>query len=73
METKERDQHEIITDARNAIDTGRPVTAIELASMIRCGRSTVYYMLKAGQIPAVSIGKTGVRFDYQAVLKALGR
>ena len=48
-------------------------TAAEIARRLRCGKSTIYKLAKSGNIPTIRIGKTGVRFDYRAVLEALQR
>ena len=45
--------------------------ADELARRLNCGKSTIYSLVKAGKIPCIGIGKTGVRFDIDEVLKAL--
>lgn len=47
--------------------------AAGIAKRLNCGKSTIYKLAKAGKIPTVRIGKTGVRFDYRAVLQALAR
>lgn len=47
--------------------------AAGIARRLNCGKSTIYKLAKAGKIPTVRIGKTGVRFDYNAVLEALER
>ena len=47
--------------------------AEELAQRLRCGKSTVYSLAKAGKIPCIGIGKKGVRFDIDEVLAALKR
>jgi excisionase family DNA binding protein len=47
--------------------------AADIARRLNCGKSTIYNLAKAGKIPTVRIGKTGVRFDYRAVLQALQR
>ena len=48
------------------------VTAVELAKVLSCGKATIYKMAAEGQIPCIRIGSTGVRFDVDAVLAALG-
>jgi excisionase family DNA binding protein len=47
------------------------IQASELAERLKCGKSTVYSLAKAGRIPTIGLGKKGVRFDYTAVLEAL--
>ena len=42
-----------------------------IARQLNCAKSTIYKLAKAGEIPTVRIGKTGVRFDIDEVLKAL--
>ena len=42
-----------------------------IAMRLNCAKSTIYKLAKAGEIPTVRIGKTGVRFDIDEVLKAL--
>lgn len=49
------------------------VKASCIARRFNCAKSTIYKLAKQGQIPVVRIGKTGVRFDYNAVLDALQR
>jgi len=49
----------------------RVLMANELATYLRCGRSTIHSLARAGKIPSIRIGKTGVRFDLIAVLEAL--
>jgi excisionase family DNA binding protein len=47
------------------------LTAAELASLLRVGRSSVYRLLQAGRIPALRIAPRTVRFDLQEVRAAL--
>ena len=47
--------------------------AAGIARRLNCGKSTIYKLASAGKIPTFRIGKTGVRFDYRAVLEALKR
>lgn len=47
--------------------------ATDLARRLNVAKSTIYMLAKDGQIPVVRIGKTGVRFDYNAVRHALQR
>lgn len=44
-----------------------------IARRLNCAKSTIYKLAKQGRIPVVRIGKTGVRFDYNAVLDILQR
>jgi excisionase family DNA binding protein len=47
------------------------IQASELAQRLKCGKSTIYSLAKAGKIPTIGLGGKGVRFDYAAVLEAL--
>lgn len=47
--------------------------AAGIARRLNCAKSTIYKLAKEGLIPVVRIGKTGVRFDIDEVLKALKR
>jgi len=51
--------------------TRKILKAKPLARILDCGVSTVYALAKAGKIPCLGIGDTGVRFDLEAVLEAL--
>lgn len=48
------------------------LTVAEVRSMLRVGRSTLYRLVAAGEIPALRIGRS-LRFDREAVLTALKR
>jgi excisionase family DNA binding protein len=58
-------------DTASTVD--RLLKAGELARKLNCGKSTVYRLAQTGKIPAIAIGETGVRFDLEAVLRALRR
>jgi excisionase family DNA binding protein len=49
----------------------RYLKAEEVANRLNCAKSTIYRLAQTGRIPAISIGRTGVRFDMNAVLEAL--
>jgi excisionase family DNA binding protein len=49
----------------------KKLKAAALAQHLDCGKSTIYRMVKEGQIPSIPIGKTGLRFDLDEVLSAL--
>jgi excisionase family DNA binding protein len=59
------------------INTAQPepkiVRADTLAAILDCAKSTVYGMAKSKKIPSILLGKHGVRFDLDEVLKALRR
>ena len=54
-----------------ASPTGRLLTAKELAAEIRYSVDTVYDMARTGRIPVAARKGRAVRFDLQAVRKAL--
>lgn len=54
-----------------AIHQAKILTAEETARGLKIGKSTLYGMVKAGKVPCLGIGKTGVRFDWDAVIAAL--
>jgi excisionase family DNA binding protein len=47
--------------------------AEDLAKFFNVGKSSIYLLAKQGKIPCVRFGTHGVRFDRQAVLRALSR
>jgi excisionase family DNA binding protein len=49
------------------------VRADTLAAILDCAKSTVYGMAKSKKIPSIVLGKQGVRFDLDEVLKTLRR
>jgi excisionase family DNA binding protein len=55
----------------NATSPEQFLRADEIARRLACGKSTIYTLAKAGKIPCIGLGKTGVRFDYAAVVEAL--
>jgi excisionase family DNA binding protein len=47
------------------------LTTAELARRLGVGRRKVRQMVKAGQIPSIQLGGSGLRFDWYQVLTAL--
>jgi len=48
----------------------KKVRAPVVAEALNCALSTVYAMAAKGQIPSITIGSRGRRFDLEEVLKA---
>jgi len=51
--------------------TDRLLTPRELARVLKIGEEAVAKLRRAGRIPCVRIGQRTIRFDLDAVLKAL--
>jgi excisionase family DNA binding protein len=67
-------EEKITVETRLVIKEIMPIlTAAQLAELLQVSRWSVYEMAKAGEIPALRIGSSGVRFRADQVLEALTR
>lgn len=51
--------------------TSKFLKAEEVAARLSCAKSTIYRLAQTGKIPSITIGVSGVRFDFEQVLEAL--